>query len=108
MKKFLLSSALVALTWLISACSAAPTATPFPTPTALPSVTPTAPPPTPTLTPTAIPSLSLDMLKNGEYSVAEVAGGKAKLVNGMYQEKIPNSSAQVTVLFNEVLSIGDL
>ncbi|MCI0476310.1 MAG: FG-GAP repeat protein, partial [Anaerolineales bacterium] len=108
MKKYFLLGALVALAISSSACGASPTATPFPTPTALPTATPTAIPPTPTWTPTAIPSLSLDALKNAEYAIEGPASGKAKLVNGTYQEKIPNSSAQVAVAFNEVLSVGDL
>lgn len=108
MKKYFLLGALVALAISSSACGASPTATPFPTPTAFPTTTPTALPPTPTLLPTAIPSLSLDALKNAEYAIEGPASGKAKLVNGSYQEKIPNSSAQINVAFNEVLSVGDL
>lgn len=107
MKPHFVLGALIALTLLTSACGAAPTATPFPTPTVLPS-TPTAPAPTATLMPTAVPSLSLDALRNIEYVIEGPASGKAKLVNGSYQERIPNSSAQIVVTFNDALSIGDL
>jgi TolB protein len=78
-------------------------------PPALPPATP-AQIPSPTLLPssTPIPSLSLDLLKNAEYAIEGLASGKAKLVNGTYQEKIPNSSAQSVVSFSELLSVGDL
>ncbi|MBM3127031.1 MAG: hypothetical protein FJ009_00165 [Chloroflexi bacterium] len=99
---------MIALALSTSACGASPTPTPVPTPTPFPTATPTAIPPTPTWTPTAIPSLTLDALKNAEYLIEGPASGKAKLVNGSYQEKIPNASAQIAVAFNEVLSVGDL
>lgn len=109
MKKYTVLSALLALAIVTSACGAAPTPTPIPSPTALPTATST---PLPTSTPppssTPIPSLSLDMLKNAEYLIEGPASGKAKLVNGTYQEKIPSSSAVISVGFSELLSIGDL
>lgn len=105
--KRIVFGALVALSLLASACGTSPTATPFPTPSPFPTAT-TLALPTPTPLPTAIPSLSLDALRNAEYPITGPASGKAKLVNGSYQEKIPNSTALLTVTFNDSLSIGDL
>jgi hypothetical protein len=108
-RKCFVLSALFALAISTIACGASPTPTPIPLPTALPSATPTIPPtPTQSPSPTPIPSLSLDALKNAEYIIEGPASGKAKLVNGTYQEKIPNSSAQMSIAFSELLSIGDL
>ncbi len=109
MKKYFVLGALLALAMSTTACGASPTPTPIPIPTALPTATATVPPtPTQLPSPTAIPSLSLDLLKNAEYVVEGPASGKAKLVNGTYQEKIPNSSAQMTIRFSDMLSVGDL
>ena len=109
MKKHFVLSALLALAAITIACGTSPTPTPIPLPTALPSATPTLPPtPTQPPLPTPIPSLSLDALKNAEYVIEGPASGKAKLVNGVYQEKVPNSSAQISVGFSDLLSVGDL
>ena len=107
MKKNLVLCALLVLATITIACSTSPTPTPFPSPTALPAVTPTQVP-TPSPSPTSIPSLSLDALKNAEYAIEGPASGKAKLVSGTYQERVPNSSAQVSVSFSDLLSLGDL
>lgn len=107
MKKNLVLCVLLVLATITIACSTSPTPTPFPSPTALPAVTPTQVP-TPSPSPTSIPSLSLDALKNAEYAIEGLASGKAKLVNGTYQERVPNSSAQASVSFSDLLSLGDL
>jgi TolB protein len=106
-KKNLVRCVLLVLATITIACSTSPTPTPFPSPTALPAVTPTQVP-TPSPSPTSIPSLSLDALKNAEYAIEGLASGKAKLVNGTYQERVPNSSAQASVSFSDLLSLGDL
>ena len=108
MKVRLILFALVALTIALAACSAPPTPTPKPVPTVAPSPTavPTKIPPT--STPTQVPPLTVDALKNTEYLVEGPATGKAKLVNGSYKEKIPNSSAEVNVQFANASTPGDL
>ena len=111
MKKLLVVFAVVALLSAVAACSAPPTPTPVPSPTALPSPTPLptkAPPtPTPLPTPTTVP-LTLDGLKNAEYTVEGPASGKAKLVNGVYEEPIAKSSAKVVVTLQSGAATGDL
>lgn len=111
MKKLLGLFAVVVLMSAIVACSAPPTPTPTATATSQPSPTPLptkAPPtPTPLPTPTAIP-LTLDGLKNAEYTIEGPASGKAKLVNGVYEEPIAKSSAKVVVTLQSQTASGDL
>ncbi len=123
MKKHLVASLvlLVALAVAATACAAPATLTPIPTtaptlvptipppPTLLPTSTPV--PPTPTSSPTTVPTvapLSLHALKNAEYTIQGPASGKAKLDNGVYKEKAANSSAQITIQFNDLTASGDL
>ncbi|MBI4789360.1 MAG: PD40 domain-containing protein [Chloroflexi bacterium] len=119
MRKHLVSACilLVAVALLATACGTPATPTPTPRPTLPPTQPPppTLPPtpvpptaaPTPTVVPTAAP-LSSDALKNAEYPVQGPASGKAKLVNGTYSEKVPNSTAQVVVTFENIVATGDL
>lgn len=111
MKKLFVLLALVAWLSAGAACSAPPTPTPTATATTQPSPTPlpTKAPPTPTLapTPTVVP-LTLDGIKNAEYAIEGPASGKAKLVNGVYEEPIAKSSAKVIVTLQNVMASGDL
>lgn len=109
MKRNLLVLAMIAL--VVVACTAPLTPTPTPAPTVLPSLTPvptkSAPTSTP-LPPPTVPPLSLDVLKNAEYTIEGPASGKAKLVNGTFKEPIPRSTASVTVAMSDVTAVGDL
>ncbi len=109
MKRVTIVLLLAALAIAAVACTAPPTPTPIPSPT-VPLPTPTQVPPTPTTapTPTPYPPLTTDVLKNAEYTIEGPASGKAKLVDGVYKEKLANSSAQVTILFNALTAAGDL
>lgn len=111
MKKFLRMCGVVVLLSTIVACTAPPTPTPVPSPTVQrsPTVTPTKVPPTPTVVPTpTVAPLTVDALKNAEYTVEGPASGKAKLVNGVYEEPVAKSSAKVVVTFQNVTAMGDL
>ena len=111
MKKLFVLFGVVVWLSAVVACSAPPTPTSVPTATTQPSPTPlpTKAPPTPTAvpTPTTVP-LTLDGLKNAEYTVEGPASGKAKLVNGVYEEPIAKSSAKVVVTLQSVTGSGDL
>ncbi len=122
MKKHLVTSLilLVALAAVATACGAPATPTPMPSPTqaatrppppTLPPPTSTPVPPTPIPTATTVPTvapLSLTALKSAEYTIQGPASGKAKLDNGTYKEEAANSSAQITVQFNDLTANGDL
>ena len=60
------------------------------------------------LPPPTVPPLTLDALKNAEYTIEGPASGKAKLVNGTFKEPIPRSTASVTVAMSDVTAVGDL
>ena len=109
MKRIMLVALLATLAVTAAACTAPPTPTPIPSPT-VPPPTATKAPPTPTAapTPTPYPPLTTDTLKNAEYTIEGPKSGTAKLVNGVYKEKIANSAAQVTVQFNALTATGDL
>jgi len=51
----------------------------------------------------------LAALKNAEYQSEWTASGKAKLSNGVYQEKVaPGSAIEVVITLSDHYSIGDL
>jgi hypothetical protein len=102
------------LALIVTACgSPTPTPTPVPSPTLpLPTlVLPTATlAPTRTPSPTATPApLTLAALKNAEFPVEATASGKAKLVDGAYQEPAaPNSASKIDVRLSDTFALGDL
>ncbi len=108
MKRIALVCLLLVVALVSLACTAPPTPTPSPTPPP-PTAVPTKILPTPTLipTPTVVP-LSLNALKNAEYPSSYPAGKKAKLTNGVYEEKIPNSTAKISIKMFDLFATGDL
>lgn len=108
MKRVLLLCATIALVAAIVACSAPPTPTPPPSPTLQPSPTAVPTKVSPTATATPLPVMSMDAVKNAEYTIEGPATGKAKLTNGTFKEPIPRSSASVTIQMTDVSAVGDL
>ena len=111
MKKFLVLCGFVVLLSVVVACSAPPTPTPVTSPTAQssPTAVPTKVLPTRTSAPTpTVAPLTVDALKNAEYTVEGPASGKAKLVNGVYEEPVAKSSAKIIVTLQTVAAFGDL
>ena len=53
-------------------------------------------------------ALTVDALKNAEYTSDFTANGKARLVNGDYWEPVPDSPAKVEVRLSDLMAFSDL
>ena len=112
--------AALALALLIgTACSAQPTATRVPTKTLPPTTVPegakiASTVPEPARSPTPLPAagastLTIDALKNAEYSLTYTKTGKAPLKNGEYEEAAaPGSASKIKIVLSDFLASGDL